>query len=364
MGGGRAADADDTERHGTTMPTMPPMPPMPPMPTLPSLSRVPTSPWPRWTGGTKVSLVKAASAMAASAMAASLSARAFAINCDPDARDAPDDARRRGQAPFTPQTTRADADRAQMDAADAWGAFQMFLVPADGDGARGMGPNEWPPHPTAMAATPAWPRQTPLAATPAWPRQTPLAATPAWSRQTPPATEARVGDSTAAAMEALAAAAYARSRQTIFTPARAGAISAAAMEALADAAYARSRRTIFTPEARAGAISAAAMEALAARVAARVAARGVRRAKHMDGAGHGAGPSALIATLAVARAPCAPGRPNICARLANRDTADRPTFEWAAAMAAQRNRLAPPALPGVKAIGVAAAAAVALRVSE
>jgi len=279
--------------------------------------------------------------MAASAMAASLSARAFAINCDPDARDAPDDARRRGQAPFTPQPTRADADRAQMDAADAWGACQMFLVPIDGDGASGMDPNEWPPHPTALAATPAWPRQMPLAATPAWPRQTPLAATPAWPRQTPLA----------------ATPAWPRRTPLAATPAWPRQTPLAATPAW-------SRQTIFTPEAQAGAISAAAMEALAARVAARVAARGVRRAKHMDGAGHGAGPSALIATLAVARAPCAPGRPNICARLANRDTADRPTFEWAAAMAAQRNRLAPPALPGVKAIGVAAAAAVALRVSE
>ena len=64
---------------------------------------------------------------------------------------------------------------------------------------------------------------------------------------------------------------------------------------------------------------------------ARGAARGARRAKPMEGAGH----SAPVATLAGASGPRAPGRTDTHA---HRDTADRDTVEWAAAMAAQRNR--------------------------
>ena len=272
--------------------------------------------------------------MAASAMTYSLSARAFASTCDPDVCEAPDDARRRlgAQAPFAPQPTRADADRAQMDNADAWGVCQMFIVPADGDGdgARGTGPHEWPPprRPTALAAAPAWPprRQTPLAT---GAQVGPIAAK-AWLWQTPLATEARAG--------AIAANAW-PGQLPLATEARVGAITAQAMEALAAAAYTRSLQTRFTTEARAAAIAAAAMEALAARVAARGAARGTargaargaRRAKPMDGAGH----SAPVATLAGASGPRAPGRTDTHA---HRDTADRDTVEWAAAMAAQRNR--------------------------
>jgi len=256
--------------------------------------------------------------MAASAMAYSLVERAFAIACDPGAREAPDDARRRGQAPFAPQPPRADAERALMSAANAWGACHMFLVLVDGDGDRGMDPNEWP-----MRLAAPWPcaRRPRLRGARVPPRpRSPCrgAADHVWPRQTRLATEAR-----------------------------AAAITAAAIEALAVAASARSLQTPFTQEARAGAIAAAAMEALAARVAA----EGARRAKHTDGAGHaaghgagqgtghGAGPGALVATLAVvARAPRPPGRPNTCLRLAHSDTADCATLENAAAMAAQRNR--------------------------
>jgi len=75
------------------------------------------------------------------------------------------------------------------------------------------------------------------------------------------------------------------------------------------------------------------MEALAARVAA----KGARRALQTDWAGQGTLPGALIAALAVARAPRAPGRPNTRDRPAHKE-ADRATKEWAAAMAAQRSR--------------------------